>query len=93
MYKYLLLAAMFALPAEAADYRDNPKWQDYQSRRAARKAEARHRSAEIRAEKDNSRVPLSYRLDVNRAMPYGHLYKNPSIYLWHWRRPTVIIVR
>jgi hypothetical protein len=94
MLKYLFLIAALSVPATAsADHRDNPKWIEYQSRKAARKAEARAKLAEIRAAKDNSRVPLSYRLDVNVAMPHGHLYRNPSAIWWPCRRPSVIIIR
>ncbi len=94
MLKYLFLTAALLVPATAlADHRDNPKWIEYQSRMAARKAEARAKLAEIHADKNNSRVPLSYRLDVNVAMPHGHLYRNPPVMWWNWRRPAVIVIR
>jgi hypothetical protein len=94
MFRNLLLIAMLTAPVGLyADYRDNPKWQEYQSRRDARKAAARSRLAEIRSGRNYSWTPLSYRSNVNVAMPHGHLYKNPPVMWWNRRRPALIIIR
>jgi len=94
MFRNFLLIAILATPASAyADYRDNPKWQDYQSRSEARRVEARHRLSEVRSGRNYSWTPLSYRSNVNVAMPHGHLYRNPPVMWWNWRSPALIIIR
>jgi hypothetical protein len=93
----VLTSALLAIPAaaespSAGEYRNSVKWQEYQSRRATRKAEARQRSYELRAGKDYSNVSLSRQSGVNIANPFGHLYASPAP-VRCWRRPAVIIIR
>ena len=100
MVKALLLAAALAVPSiahaekpVAGDYRNSVKWQEYQSRKAVRKAEARQKASELRLSKDHSRVRLSAPVNVSPAIPFGHLYTIPSpvIYYPCWRHRPVVI--
>ncbi len=95
-----LAIAMATAPAHAESeskpsYRDNVKWRAYQSRRAERKAQARYMSNELRSGKDYSRVNLSHRININVAMPFGHLYVAPRAYYYPRIAPRrrVIVIR
>ena len=86
MIRTLILAMALAVPSIAAadkpvagEYRNNPKWIAYKNRRDSRKAYANYMNAKIRSGRNYSHVPLSYRVNINPAMPYGHLYVAPRL--------------